>query len=166
MVVNTEWGAFNNTRTHLPSTPYDNALDRHSINPGFQAFEKFISGMYLGEITRRVLLSLIDAAPKPILFNGKSTAALNNQWGFDTSVMSDVDSAWENAGHSASNPVPQYLALEEDAQIDEELKPKLERVREVIISRLGFSSSDVSLRDASVSHSLLGLSCSFPSDCS
>ncbi|KAF8911877.1 hypothetical protein CPB85DRAFT_1455140 [Mucidula mucida] len=137
MVVNTEWGASTtHERTYHPRR--------------FQAFEKFISGMYLGEITRRVLLSLIDAAPKPILFNGKSTAALNNQWGFDTSVMSDVDSAWENAGHSASNPVPQYLALEEDAQIDEELKPKLERVREVIISRLGFSSSDVSLRDASI----------------
>ncbi|KAF9036055.1 hypothetical protein BDZ89DRAFT_983133 [Hymenopellis radicata] len=149
MVVNTEWGAFNNTRTHLPSTPYDNTLDRQSINPGYQAFEKFISGMYLGEITRLVLLSLIDAAPKPILFNGKSTGALNAQWGLDTSVMSDVDTAWENAGHSASNPVPQFLGLE-DAQIDEELKPKLERVREVIISRLGFSSSDVSLRDASI----------------
>ncbi|KIK65672.1 hypothetical protein GYMLUDRAFT_39175 [Collybiopsis luxurians FD-317 M1] len=95
MVVNTEWGAFNNTRSHLPSTPFDNALDRTSINPRFQAFEKFISGMYLGEITRHVLLSLIDAAPKPLLFGGKVTSVVNHQWGLDTSVMSEVEEAWE-----------------------------------------------------------------------
>ncbi|KAH9008083.1 hypothetical protein EDB84DRAFT_1552218 [Lactarius hengduanensis] len=30
---------------------------------------KFISGMYLGEITRNTLLALVDAAPRPILFS-------------------------------------------------------------------------------------------------
>ncbi|KAJ3802687.1 hypothetical protein GGU11DRAFT_764630 [Lentinula aff. detonsa] len=95
MVVNTEWGAFNNKRTHLPSTPFDSALDRTSINPRFQAFEKFISGMYLGEITRHILLSLIDAAPRPMLFGGKATKVVNDQWGLDTSVMSEVEEAWE-----------------------------------------------------------------------
>ncbi|KAF5393911.1 hypothetical protein D9757_000352 [Collybiopsis confluens] len=100
MIVNTEWGAFNNTvimiqRTHLPTTPFDNVLDRTSINPRFQAFEKFISGMYLGEVTRNVLLSLIDAAPKPLLFKGKVTSVVNIQWGLDTSVMSEVEEAWE-----------------------------------------------------------------------
>ncbi|KAJ7781622.1 hypothetical protein B0H16DRAFT_1499098 [Mycena metata] len=95
MVVNTEWGAFNNSRSHLPSTPFDNGLDRLSINPSFQAFEKMISGMYLGEITRNILLSLVDAAPKSLLFGGKTTPALNAQWGLDTSVMSGVEEAWE-----------------------------------------------------------------------
>ncbi|KAG2348648.1 actin-like ATPase domain-containing protein [Suillus weaverae] len=51
MFVNTEWGSFNNSQAALPTTPYDNKLDCKSINPRFQAFEKFISGMYLGEIT-------------------------------------------------------------------------------------------------------------------
>ncbi|KAJ4472102.1 hypothetical protein J3R30DRAFT_1034598 [Lentinula aciculospora] len=95
MVVNTEWGAFNNKRTNLPTTPFDSALDRTSINPHFQAFEKFISGMYLGEITRHVLLSLIDAAPRSMLFGGKATKVVNEQWGLDTSVMSEVEEAWE-----------------------------------------------------------------------
>ncbi|KAJ3723422.1 hypothetical protein C8R42DRAFT_606411 [Lentinula raphanica] len=95
MVVNTEWGAFNNKRTQLPFTPFDSVLDRTSINPRFQAFEKFISGMYLGEITRHVLLSLIDAAPRPMLFGGKATKVVNEQWGLDTSVMSEVEEAWE-----------------------------------------------------------------------
>jgi hexokinase len=79
-------------RRILPITPFDNTLDRKSINPRFQAFEKFISGMYLGEITRNVLLHLIDAFP-PVLFDGFSTPQLNAHYGFDTALMSDVQSA-------------------------------------------------------------------------
>nr|ANA96268.1 hexokinase [Auricularia auricula-judae] len=92
MVVNCEWGAFNNTRSVLPSTPFDNKLDRESINVKKQAFEKFISGMYQGEILRNLLLSLIDHSP-PILFQGESSPALNKHYGIDTAVMSDVESA-------------------------------------------------------------------------
>ncbi|GJE84777.1 hexokinase [Phanerochaete sordida] len=95
MVVNCEWGGFNNTRTVLPTTPFDNKLDRESINPRLQAFEKFISGMYLGEITRNICLSLIDAAPRPLLFNGRSSKVLNSHYGLDTAVLSEVEAAWE-----------------------------------------------------------------------
>jgi hexokinase len=95
MIINTEWGAFNNSRSQLPTTVFDNVLDRQSINPHFQAFEKFISGMYLGEITRNVLLSLVDAAPRPILFSGQSSKELNEHYGLDTAVMSAVEEAWE-----------------------------------------------------------------------
>ncbi|PKA66991.1 Hexokinase-3 [Apostasia shenzhenica] len=53
MVVNIEWGNF--WSAHLPRTAYDTALDEDSPNPNDQGFEKMISGMYLGEIVRRVL---------------------------------------------------------------------------------------------------------------
>jgi len=96
MVVNTEWGAFDNVRHVLPFTPFDNKVDRESINPRYQAFEKFISGMYLGEVTRNILLSLIDSSP-PALFNGYSTPQLNSHWGFDTAVMSEVENAKSSA---------------------------------------------------------------------
>ncbi|EEC78650.1 hypothetical protein OsI_18744 [Oryza sativa Indica Group] len=70
MVINTEWGNFSSSC--LPITEYDEALDKESLNPGEQAsfsrrlhtphmskiFEKLISGMYLGEIVRRVLLKI------------------------------------------------------------------------------------------------------------
>jgi hexokinase len=67
-------------------------VDRESINPRFQAFEKLISGMYLGEISRNVILSLIDACP-PLLFQGYSTTKLNQHYGFDTALMSDVENS-------------------------------------------------------------------------
>jgi hexokinase len=79
-------------RRILPVTPFDNTLDRKSINPRFQAFEKFVSGMYLGEITRNILLHLTDAFP-PILFRGLSTPQLNAHYGFDAAFMSDVENA-------------------------------------------------------------------------
>ncbi|KAJ7667643.1 hypothetical protein DFH06DRAFT_1280572 [Mycena polygramma] len=153
MVVNTEWGAFNNSRSHLPSTPFDNALDRTSINPRFQAFEKMISGMYLGEVTRNILLSLMDAAPKSLLFGGKTTPALNTQWGFDTSVMSGVEEAWEgkdSKNGTGGNPVPQISAFESPETLDPAVKEKLERVRAVLVKELAFKEGDVSLRDAAI----------------
>ena len=52
MIVNIEWGAFDNEKIVLPCTEYDLTLDRATENPGTQIFEKMISGMYLGEIAR------------------------------------------------------------------------------------------------------------------
>ncbi|XAR67059.1 Hexokinase [Bertholletia excelsa] len=60
MVINMEWGNFRSS--HLPLTEYDLALDVESLNPGEQVFEKLISGMYLGEILRRVLYRMAEEA--------------------------------------------------------------------------------------------------------
>ncbi|KAI0519977.1 hypothetical protein KFK09_007441 [Dendrobium nobile] len=53
MVINMEWGSF--WSSHLPRTSYDISLDDESPNQNDQGFEKMISGMYLGDIVRRVL---------------------------------------------------------------------------------------------------------------
>nr|XP_043613414.1 hexokinase-3 [Erigeron canadensis] len=53
MVINMEWGNF--WSSHLPRTSYDIDLDADSQNPNDQGFEKMISGMYLGDIVRRVI---------------------------------------------------------------------------------------------------------------
>ncbi|THU70865.1 hypothetical protein C4D60_Mb08t29510 [Musa balbisiana] len=62
MVVNMEWGNF--WSSHLPRTSYDIALDDESPNRNEQAritgFEKMISGMYLGDIVRRVLYRMAE----------------------------------------------------------------------------------------------------------
>ncbi|KAM2205669.1 hypothetical protein ACFX1S_025135 [Malus domestica] len=60
MVVNMEWGNFKSA--HLPLTEYDHSLDTESLNRGDQIFEKIISGMYLGEIVRRVLCRIAEEA--------------------------------------------------------------------------------------------------------
>ncbi|XP_062180188.1 hexokinase-5-like isoform X2 [Phragmites australis] len=60
MVINTEWGSFKSDK--LPLSDYDKAMDFESLNPGEQIYEKMISGMYLGEIVRRILLKLAHDA--------------------------------------------------------------------------------------------------------
>jgi len=55
MIVNMEWGNFDKLRL----TRYDNKLDEASVNPDAMYLEKMVSGMYLGEITRLILIDLI-----------------------------------------------------------------------------------------------------------
>jgi hexokinase len=160
MMVNTEWGAFDNAREVLPTTPFDSKVDRESINPRFQAYEKFISGMYLGEITRNLLLALVDAAPMPILFNGKSTERLNNHYGLDTELLSLVESAWRADAprdkDSDSDSGEEYAALRDFSAllVEERIAPatlrRLNRVREIVQEHLGFAPGEVSLRDAAL----------------
>ncbi|KAE8705168.1 Hexokinase-1 [Hibiscus syriacus] len=60
MVINMEWGNFKSA--HLPLSEYDLEMDAESLNPGEQIYEKVLSGMYLGEIVRRVLCWLAQEA--------------------------------------------------------------------------------------------------------
>lgn len=101
MVINTEWGSFDNAMNTLPDTQYDRDLDAESVNPGIQMFEKRISGMFLGEILRRAILALVKDPEVPLFADNDSTqndlqttsginhdSPLYNQWGLDTSFLS------------------------------------------------------------------------------
>ncbi|KAK9486575.1 hexokinase-domain-containing protein [Lipomyces starkeyi] len=87
MVINTEWGSFDNDMKVLPRTSWDDAVDLETPNPGYQMFEKRVSGMFLGEILRRVLLELHE---KGYLFPRSSTP-LTTAWSLDTSILSRVE---------------------------------------------------------------------------
>lgn len=92
MIVNTEWGAFDNECMVLPLTKYDKQLDAASLFPGQQVFEKMISGMYLGELTRLVLLDFVE---KKVLFAGVGKTALAEKFtkpnSFQTAYMSRIE---------------------------------------------------------------------------
>lgn len=128
--------------------------------------------MYLGEITRNILLSLIDAAPKALLFGGRSSTQLNTQFGFDTAVMSEVEEAWQAGrihtthvkaveGGDAIEYEPQPIIAQDGPNTQDVYfldvdsyghadKARLEKIREVIINRFGIEAQYVSLRDASI----------------
>ncbi|KFK39984.1 hypothetical protein AALP_AA3G314800 [Arabis alpina] len=59
MVINTEWGGFSKI---LPRTIFDQEMDEASVNRGEHLYEKMVSGMYLGEIGRRVLLQMCESS--------------------------------------------------------------------------------------------------------
>ena len=129
--------------------------------------------MYLGEVTRNVLLALVDAAPTPLLFNGRSSTQLNTQFGLDTAVMSEVEEAWQagrvHTSHvkaveggnaieydTVSEQTPSdgpntadvhFLDVDQYGSAD---KARLEKIRQVIINRFSIEPENVSLRDASI----------------
>ncbi|KAJ1548223.1 hexokinase A, partial [Nowakowskiella sp. JEL0078] len=81
MIINMEWGAFDDEHSVLPLTPYDRQLDRGSTNPHRQTYEKLVSGIY-------VLLDLVSTGE---LFSGKQCAALLIPYGFETANMSRIE---------------------------------------------------------------------------
>lgn len=83
---------------------FDNKVDRESINPRKQAFEKQVSGMYQGEVARNVILYLIDLG---VLFGGLSSPELNSHYGFDTAYMSTLEA--DRDPGSASSPTAKLL---------------------------------------------------------
>lgn len=98
MIINAEWGSFDNHLTVLPNTPYDRELDADSNNPGVQVFEKRVSGMFLGEVLRRAMLDM-HRNPSVSLLKPSGTydvevpenSGLYKQWGIDTSFLSLVE---------------------------------------------------------------------------
>lgn len=66
-VVNTEWGAFgDNGILDFVRTHWDHEIDVNSVNTGKQKFEKMISGLYIGELCRRVMIEM--ALDEGVLF--------------------------------------------------------------------------------------------------
>ncbi|XP_018407907.1 PREDICTED: hexokinase-3 [Nanorana parkeri] len=90
MCINMEWGAFgDNGYLDDITTSFDSNVDKFSINPGKQRYEKMISGMYLGEIVRQVLIELTKDR---ILFRGKISEQLNTRDLFPTKYLSQIES--------------------------------------------------------------------------
>ena len=85
-ILNTEWGCFDDALQVLPTTPYDRALDASSSNPGYQQLEKRVSGMYLGEIMRLVILHCQDQGVFNMVLNDASPCY--RQYGIDSSFLS------------------------------------------------------------------------------
>ena len=90
VIINTEWGAFgDNNELDFIRTKWDKAVDEGSLNPGKQTFEKMISGMYMGELTRQVL---VDMVWEGLIFTDKDTDKLF-EWGrFYTRYVSEIES--------------------------------------------------------------------------
>ncbi|KAI0700206.1 hexokinase [Cytidiella melzeri] len=90
IAINCEWGAFDSfEHEHLPRSKYDIIIDESSNKPGEQAFEKLISGRYLGEILRLIICELIDEG---VLFLGQNTYKIEIPYSFDTAFLSLMES--------------------------------------------------------------------------
>uniref|UniRef100_A0A8C4PY30 Phosphotransferase n=1 Tax=Eptatretus burgeri TaxID=7764 RepID=A0A8C4PY30_EPTBU len=90
MCINTEWGAFGDTgELEDLWLEYDRRVDEMSLNPGKQKFEKSISGKYMGELVRLLMLKMVKQG---LLFWGKASDALTTWEYFDTRHISLIES--------------------------------------------------------------------------
>ncbi|KAL4757948.1 glucokinase glkA [Aspergillus foveolatus] len=123
MIINAEWGSFDNHLSVLPTTEYDRQLDADSNNPGIQMFEKRVSGMFLGEILRLVLLDLhksqglFKPASGSDVFIPESSS-LYRQWGIDTSLLSIVEADKSKDLEQVKSALKDHLKVERASEND------------------------------------------------
>jgi len=94
MIINMEGGNFGSAPRQigkdLPVTKWDLILNKESNNPDNQMFEKQISGMYLGEIVRLILIDMIRQGK---IFSGFKDVPLrlDEKYIFPTNNMSEIE---------------------------------------------------------------------------
>ncbi|XP_073322092.1 hexokinase-2 [Pagrus major] len=110
MCVNTEWGAFGDDGgLEDLRTDIDREIDAGSLNPGKQLFEKMISGMYMGELVRLILVRMTR---EQLLFQGKTTAELLTTGSFKTSYIYGIDNENDEEGLASAEKVLRGLSLD------------------------------------------------------
>lgn len=115
VIINTEWGAFGDDGAlDFIKTEYDKKVDRHSINPGRQVYEKMISGMYMGEIVRLVLEKLKKHG---LLFGGRGSEELSTMGRFYTKYVSEIESDVDD-GFKNTKQIFEELGLEHTTEED------------------------------------------------
>lgn len=87
VIVNTELSMFG--AGVLPFTKYDRQLLSTHPLPDFQPMEHFVSGGYLGEITRLVL---VDGIQNAGLFGGIIPPSLQERYSLETETLSRIES--------------------------------------------------------------------------
>lgn len=86
-VINMESGNFDSTSCYvLPVTKYDDEMDATTPNAHNQRLEKMVSGLYIGEIARRMLVDMASSGCLPAALG----TALAKPWSFEAQSMSAI----------------------------------------------------------------------------
>jgi len=137
MVINTEWGAFgDNGELNFIKTKWDEEVDTLSVNPGKQIFEKMISGMYMGELIRQVL---VDLMKDDLIFIGSDREPLLERGSFFTRFASEIES--DPVGeYSRARQVLEELGMDPD-EVDDADYSALRYVCEAVSRRASMMAS-------------------------
>ncbi|KAL5471281.1 hypothetical protein EMCRGX_G029378 [Ephydatia muelleri] len=109
VIINTEWGAFGDDGSLKKwRTSFDRDLDLHTENRMKQIFEKMISGRYLGEMVRLVLVQLQDDG---LFLVGNASDKLRTPQVFESSYLSDIETG-DSTDLSACKAIFQKLGID------------------------------------------------------
>lgn len=94
MIINCEYGAFDNEHVCLPRTKYDIRLDDESPRPKQQTFEKMVSGYTMGELLRFILQELYEEG---VVFQGQNVDKLYKEFIVNAEFNAKIElDPWEN----------------------------------------------------------------------
>ncbi|CDK24838.1 unnamed protein product [Kuraishia capsulata CBS 1993] len=93
MLINCEYGSFDNEHLVLPRTKFDERIDAESPRPGEQAFEKMTAGYYLGELLRMILCELYEEGLvfKDYKPDSEQIKLLHKPYHLDTSFLAMIE---------------------------------------------------------------------------
>jgi hexokinase len=111
IVLNTEWGCFDDDLQVLPMTCFDRVLDASSINPRQQQFEKRVSGMYLGELMRLVILRCHERGVFDMVLDVGS--ACHRRYALDSSFLSLLAKEGSSEELSVAKSVRRVLSAQD-----------------------------------------------------
>lgn len=87
VVVNSEMSMFGGAGV-LPRSRWDDYLNRAHLRPDYQPLEYMITGRYLGEIVRLILVEAVETAN---LFGGELPRSLWEPYSLDTSIVAFLE---------------------------------------------------------------------------
>lgn len=86
VLVNTELSMFG--KNVFPTTRWDEQLNEAHIRPDFQPFEHMISGRYLGEVVRLIIVEAVRTAG---LFSGEMPDKLSETYSLETGTIAAME---------------------------------------------------------------------------
>ncbi|OII73277.1 hexokinase I [Cryptosporidium ubiquitum] len=127
VIINTECGDFYSSK--LPSTDCDLTIDWFSDNRGKQRFEKMISGTYLGEISRLLIINFLKYKTPKIFFKKDS---------FKTEHIAEIISQFNDSYHNFNQ--------NHDSSCNQNLKSIENYLRETFSSDFDHNSTHIIAR--------------------
>ncbi|KAJ5577875.1 Hexokinase-1 [Penicillium hispanicum] len=86
VIVNSEMSMFGGGV--LPMTRWDDVLNRTHLRPDYQPLEYMITGRYLGEIVRLIIVEAVESTG---LFGGQMPHSMREPYSFDTSIVAFIE---------------------------------------------------------------------------
>lgn len=87
VIINSEMSMFGGAGV-LPMTRWDDILNRTHLRPDYQPLEYMITGRYLGEIVRLILVEAVETAN---LFGGDLPHSMREPYSLDTSLVAFLE---------------------------------------------------------------------------
>lgn len=126
-IINTECGDFFSSK--LPSTDCDLSIDWLSDNRGEQRLEKMISGTYLGEISRLLIIKFLKNHTPKALFDKNS---------LKTEHIAEIVGQYDNCNQSHQpdlTPIEKYLKKTFSSQFDHYSTSIIVKISQMVLIR-------------------------------